>query len=238
MKTTWLIRIASVLALASLALGFPAAHAESNPSSSACRVLDGALQVGYRGGCRNGLAQGEGRAEGQTAVYEGSFHAGRKQGWGRWQLPNGDLYAGDFDADLPHGKGLYLWRGESGEQGNRYSGEFRAGKKHGQGVLLTAQGDRYEGRWIEDARGGQSATEIQFQRRYQAQSRAIETGGCVCREYQVGIGGSALRCGTVEARNGGMLTIRLDPQQAESLNADPMLPALMQDESLMAWQPC
>ncbi len=198
-----------------------------------CRVFDEQLRDDYRGGCRNGLAHGKGSATGK-AFYEGNFRAGLKEGTGRWILPNGDLYTGEFKLDLPHGKGYYEWRSDSLQRGNRYLGEFSFGKKQGYGVLLTADGDRYEGRWQDDARVGQTATEIQFQRRYRAQFEAIQPGGVVCRDYPFGIGGTLHVQGRVEDRRGGLLKIKLSQTHRQEL----ALPEMIDNESIMEWLPC
>lgn len=202
-----------------------------------CRVLDPDLQECYRGECRDGWAHGRGEASGR-ADYAGEFSHGRKQGRGRLRLANGDIYTGAFRDDQPHGPGTYLWQSDAAQRGNHYVGEFRAGKRDGFGVLLTATGDRYEGQWHDDVRAGQTATEIQFQRQYQALSQTIEAGAIVCRRYPQGIGGEQDVKGSVVEKHGGLLTIR--PERPRGTQVDPAqaLPALLVDEGIMAWRPC
>jgi hypothetical protein len=225
---------AVLLACALLQIVQPSfAYAEADLASMKCRVSDIDLQGDYRGACKNGLADGKGSASG-NAFYEGGFREGRKHGRGRWMLPNGDFYTGEFNLDLPHGAGLYQWRGDSSQKGNRYLGDFHFGKKHGYGVLVTADGDRYEGLWKDDARGGQTATEIQFQRRYLAQTQAIQVGGRVCRDHPFGIGSTLMISGKVEAVRGSQLRISLDPMHRRELG----LPEIIDDESIMDWLPC
>ena len=71
-----------------------------------CRVLIPALQGAYQGGCKDGLAQGKGKASGT------------------------DAYAGGFRNGYPNGKGTYTWA-----SGNTYKGEWVMGKREGEGVF-------------------------------------------------------------------------------------------------------
>ncbi len=196
-------------------------------------VLDPELQVHYQGECRDGLAHGQGEAYG-LASYVGGFHLGRKQGQGLWRRANGDVYQGNFQNDLPDGMGSYLWQGDPIQRGNRYVGGFLQGKRHGYGVLLTPAGDRYEGPWADDARSGQTATEIQFQRHYEAMNKVMAAGSTVCRDMTYGIGGVASVRGSVLDNRHGLLTIRVT-----SISPDvPGLPEILADQTLLAWSPC
>eukprot|EP00212_Chloropicon_laureae_P005844 CAMPEP_0197496724 /NCGR_PEP_ID=MMETSP1311-20131121/46610_1 /TAXON_ID=464262 /ORGANISM="Genus nov. species nov., Strain RCC856" /LENGTH=50 /DNA_ID=CAMNT_0043042327 /DNA_START=140 /DNA_END=289 /DNA_ORIENTATION=+ len=46
----------------------------------------------------------------------------------RHTFPNGDVYCGAVDNDLPHGYGKYEW-----SDGSFYEGEWSEGVKHGTG---------------------------------------------------------------------------------------------------------
>ena len=50
-------------------------------------------------------------------------------------------YEGNWDADKPHGFGIYKYFGS----GDRYEGSFVSGKRHGLGVFLWGNGDKYTG---------------------------------------------------------------------------------------------
>ncbi|ERN00946.1 phosphatidylinositol 4-phosphate 5-kinase 1 [Amborella trichopoda] len=87
-------------------------------------------------------------------------------------LPNGDLYAGTFSGNLPHGPGKYLWadgcmyegdwrcgkpsgKGRlSWPSGATYEGEFRAGYMDGLGTYIGSSGDSYRGSWLQNLKHG------------------------------------------------------------------------------------
>jgi hypothetical protein len=46
-------------------------------------------------------------------------------------MPNGDVYEGEFEGNLPHGHGLLTYY-----NGSIYSGAFHMGKKHGFGTYV------------------------------------------------------------------------------------------------------
>lgn len=68
------------------------------------------------------------------------------------QLPDGSLYTGEMQNNLPHGKGHLKYI-----QPNEfliYEGNFAQGKKNGRGHLIYANRDSYEGQWINDTMTG------------------------------------------------------------------------------------
>uniref|UniRef100_A0A7N0ZW90 Phosphatidylinositol 4-phosphate 5-kinase n=1 Tax=Kalanchoe fedtschenkoi TaxID=63787 RepID=A0A7N0ZW90_KALFE len=87
-------------------------------------------------------------------------------------LPNGDLYAGGFSWNVPHGSGKYLWtdgcmyEGEwrkgkaygkgkfSWPSGATYVGEFKSGRMEGFGTFIGSDGDTYRGSWVADRKQG------------------------------------------------------------------------------------
>lgn len=105
----------------SLILLTNAAHAQS-----ICKVLDPDIAETYKGGCKDGLADGRGEAKGK------------------------DSYVGNFRAGLPHGKGTYVWH----LSGNRYEGDWVNGKRTGKGITIIQNNQRYEGEYLNDARHG------------------------------------------------------------------------------------
>ncbi len=92
--------------------------------SSHCQVLVPALQGDYEGGCKNGLAQGQGMARGQNS------------------------YTGSFKKGYPHGEGTYTWA-----NGDVYKGEFVLGKREGDG-RFTHMDSTIEGIWKNDVYDG------------------------------------------------------------------------------------
>lgn len=149
-----------------------------------CRVLDPDLAHGaYRGGCRDGLAEGYGEVRGASS-YRGDFLAGKKHGKGVKVMPNGDRYAGDFSDDYRHGKGIYVWGKHTPWAGDRYEGEYRRDLRHGWGVFQWGSGDRYEGQWQNDLRMGLSAMESRRAQAAAAAAKAIKASGSLCTIVQ------------------------------------------------------
>lgn len=64
-------------------------------------------------------------------------------------LPNGDVYEGEFEGNLPHGHGLLTYY-----NGSIYSGAFQRGKKHGFGSYRWSDGNVYKGNWENGAMHG------------------------------------------------------------------------------------
>lgn len=73
-------------------------------SQDTCKVLKQEISEKYSGKCKNGLAHGNGLAEGN------------------------DKYEGNFKNGLPHGKGKYTWA-----NGEVYEGFWKVGKRDGEG---------------------------------------------------------------------------------------------------------
>ncbi|CAM9002328.1 unnamed protein product [Rhodiola kirilowii] len=87
-------------------------------------------------------------------------------------LPNGDVYAGGFSSNVPHGSGKYLWtdgcmyEGEwrkgkasgkgkfSWPSGATYVGDFKSGRMEGFGTFIGSDGDSYIGNWVGDRKQG------------------------------------------------------------------------------------
>ena len=175
--------ISGVLALVLCALSLSA------QAQSKCMVLDPELQKSYAGGCKDGKAEGQGKAEG-SAVYSGEFHEGRKHGRGVKTWPWGDRYEGGFADDAKHGSGLYTWGERSAFAGDRYEGGFAKDKRNGYGLYVWASGDSYAGPWKDDAVAGR-ATPMMIAR-FRATNESLATmstpGMKVCHESTVGAG--------------------------------------------------
>lgn len=217
-----------------LALGAAASAAQQAPS---CRVLDAELAQSYQGGCKNGLAHGQGVAVG-LARYEGQFRKGMKFGQGVKTWPWGDRYEGGFVDDRKEGLGVYLWGEGSRWAGERYEGAFLADRRHGFGVYTWPNGDRYEGQWDQDQRLGYSVMEVRRNRAQAAQLAAFRPGVTVCR---VGTApGPGIIRGTVEALEGEMLTVRLSevPPRLPGAAPGPPIAGDILAEEVVSWSPC
>mmetsp|Transcript_16124 Transcript_16124/g.41395 ORF Transcript_16124/g.41395 Transcript_16124/m.41395 type:complete len:1154 (-) Transcript_16124:92-3553(-) len=90
----------------------------------------------YEGTFSNGRRHGRGvfRNLQQTIKYDGEWQHGVRQGQGVLEDDHG-LYRGEFEEDLPHGKGL--WKRKSGET---YEGNFVRGQPHGTMTYTSADG--------------------------------------------------------------------------------------------------
>lgn len=84
------------------------------------------------------------------ATYEGSFKDGKIEGYGVYTYAQtGDVYAGEWKADLKHGHGSYKFA-----NGDRYVGQWYMGNKHGKGQFVFANGDEYVGSWRDNQMNG------------------------------------------------------------------------------------
>jgi hypothetical protein len=89
--------------------------------SADCKVQPDSLKGTYEGGCKNGKAEGKGKATG-TDTYDGEF----KNGW-------------------PDGIGKYSWK-----SGESFEGNFKKGLKEGKGELHKADNQVITGYWKKD----------------------------------------------------------------------------------------
>lgn len=69
-----------------------------------CKVLLDKINGEYIGKCRNGLANGKGKAIGED-TYIGTFKNGLPHGKGKYLSKNGDAYKGSWKNGLKDGKG-------------------------------------------------------------------------------------------------------------------------------------
>ena len=94
-------------------------------SAQDCSVEANSLKGTYSGGCKNGKANGKGKAVGV------------------------DSYEGNFSAGLPNGQGTYHW-----SNGNEFTGWFVKGQKDGLGKLIYKRPEQrdsiLEGVWKKD----------------------------------------------------------------------------------------
>ena len=191
------------------ALSFSIAAFAQAPTK--CTVLDPQLQGSYVGDCKDGYAEGPGEARG-TAQYKGGFKAGRKHGKGVKTWPSGDHYEGDFVDDRKEGQGSYTWGRGSASAGEKYSGAWLGDKRNGFGVYEWPNGERYAGPWKNDAVSGSITPGMISRARAESEVAAAvgSPGAKVCREMPVGIATRDLLRGTVVAREGEKLRVRID----------------------------
>ncbi|KAG5496010.1 hypothetical protein JIQ42_02895 [Leishmania sp. Namibia] len=84
------------------------------------------------------------------ATYDGVFRDGRMEGYGVYAYAKtGDVYKGEWKADLKHGHGCYIFA-----NGDKYVGQWYMGNRHGKGQFLFANGDEYVGSWRENQMNG------------------------------------------------------------------------------------
>jgi hypothetical protein len=74
---------------------------EKNPE---CKVLLKEISGTYKGGCKDGLADGKGVATGEDS-YEGTFRNGLPDGKGTYTFKSGTTYTGYFEKGVKNGKG-------------------------------------------------------------------------------------------------------------------------------------
>src|SRR3954469_13941466 len=204
-----------------------------------CGVTDPELQGFYEGGCKNGLAEGDGFAHG-SAEYEGEFHKGLKHGKGVKTWPWGDRYEGEFVNDRRQGKGMYIWGERSPWAGERYIGDYVGDAREGTGTYYWPNGDRFDGVWKEDRRYGYSAMELRRQAAESARKQALKPGEQVCSWGQTGIAFKVLRVGTIEALEENAMKVRLVRLEGvpEAISGSNLKPGMVVDETARDWEPC
>jgi len=75
-------------------------------AQESCKVLRPELLGTYEGDCKNGLANGHGKATGLD-VYEGNFKKGLPNGVGTYTWNTGAIYKGGWKKGMRHGVGRY-----------------------------------------------------------------------------------------------------------------------------------
>lgn len=77
--------------------------------SQDCTVAKDSLVGSYTGGCKNGMANGKGKAMGAD-TYEGEFRSGLPDGHGVYTWHDGTVYTGKFVKGLREGKGVMRYK--------------------------------------------------------------------------------------------------------------------------------
>ncbi len=206
---------------------------------AACQVLDPELAQGeYSGGCKDGLAHGYGEVAG-LASYQGTFRHGKKQGQGVKRMSNGDVYRGEFVDDFRHGRGEYIWGGQTPWAGQRYQGEYVKDLRHGQGVFIWANGDRYQGLWQNDLRMGLSVLELRRQQAMLAAKQMLKPGMKVCASECSGLASDvAIKAEVVKVGEQLQLKVVSGPMEAHNYQGNLLLQGDLFMDKLLNWQPC
>jgi hypothetical protein len=208
---------------------------------TACRVLDPELMGIYQGGCKDGLAEGQGEARG-TAEYRGGFHAGRKHGQGVKTWPSGDRYEGEFVDDRKEGSGTYTWSARGPAAGESYSGAYLNDRRHGHGVYAWPSGDRYAGEWAIDAVTGMPTRSMIARARAKTETLAAvgKPGVKVCRALLVGIAVRDWISGEVTAVDAERIAVRIDDpgRQPHVIDDRPLVKGMTIWTAAVEWTPC
>ena len=107
-----------------------AAGSYINAQEKYCIVKLSSISGIYSGGCKNGVAEGRGTAQGI------------------------DKYSGEFHQGLPHGKGTYVWA-----NGTYYEGQWKDGLRDGKGKMVYKQDSIISGYWKYDKYIGEKNTQ-------------------------------------------------------------------------------
>jgi hypothetical protein len=90
-----------------------------------CKVNMPTISGSYNGGCKKGLAQGKGVAQGVDR-YEGQFNKGLPDGRGTYRWANGIYYEGEWKSGLREGAGKMVYPDSTTEgfwKGDKYLGK-------------------------------------------------------------------------------------------------------------------
>ena len=206
-----------------------------------CRVLDPDLAGTYQGGCKDGLAEGYGEAQG-LAEYRGAFRAGRKHGKGLKIWASGDRYEGAFADDRKEGVGTYAWTRSGLSAGESYSGAYLNDLRHGYGVYEWPSGDRYAGIWANDTITGMPTPMMIARARAKAEALAAlgKPGVKVCRALLVGIAVRDLIRGEVTAVEAERIEVRIDDpgRQPHVIDEQPLVQGMTIRSAAAEWTPC
>ena len=121
-------------------------------SAAGCKLQFAGRSVDWRGPCKDGMAQGEGRATAPDgSTYAGSARNGKPHGHGTVHAPDGSYYQGGFRNGLHHG-----WATVRTADGRTWRAEFRDGEQVGKSILMegVAGNDRWKDAWKDET--GQS----------------------------------------------------------------------------------
>ena len=77
-------------------------------------------------------------------MYHGEYRGDNKrEGKGKYTYAGGDIYIGDWVANLKEGQGIYYFT-----DGSKYSGAWKADKQHGTGIYTYKEGVATTSEWV------------------------------------------------------------------------------------------
>ena len=82
------------------------------------------------------------RLSDRDSTYSGEVLGGQKDGWGRCEWNNGDVYEGEWERDAHSGYGVNKWA-----DGSSYRGFYNEGRKEGIGHYIWQDGSEFLGEW-------------------------------------------------------------------------------------------
>lgn len=92
-------------------------------------------------------SQCSGVIEKEGNTYSGEFQNNLFHGKGMYVFKGGDYYNGQFKEGVPHGWGVYVFLSDNPSKGDRYVGEFKNGQAHGRGTTFFKVGAVYTGEY-------------------------------------------------------------------------------------------
>eukprot|EP01087_Luapelamoeba_hula_P003742 TRINITY_DN1358_c0_g1_i3.p1 TRINITY_DN1358_c0_g1~~TRINITY_DN1358_c0_g1_i3.p1 ORF type:complete len:648 (+),score=151.61 TRINITY_DN1358_c0_g1_i3:493-2436(+) len=88
-------------------------------------------------------------------LYEGEWKDNLRHGQGTGIMKDGRRYDGQWENDMRSGFGIFRWPIDCGANGgDMYVGEWKKSKRHGRGVYTWVDGTRYDGSWGDGKREG------------------------------------------------------------------------------------
>ena len=95
---TYLLLVGMILMLGSI----------NAQKQTTCKVLMPSIAGTYKGHCKNGLADGKGKAKG-IDTYVGKFKNGWPDGKGKYSYQNGNVYNGYWTHGVKNGEGVFVY---------------------------------------------------------------------------------------------------------------------------------
>lgn len=129
----------------------PNKSASQRQKFTGCKTTN--VQSGYVGEVKKNLREGYGVYTYPNSFfrYEGEWHEGGKDGFGKLKMRDGSFYEGQFINGEIDGTGIRYWA----HTDNTYEGQFENGEMCGMGVMSFGDGSLYEGAWLNNKMEGE-----------------------------------------------------------------------------------